>query len=188
MKVQTSQPEFLRLLQNVSAKPLKSTSLPAITEIGDDRLVIVTDSNTGNKTVYMSSGGVLILLATTAGNVASIFGRTGVVTAQSGDYTAAQITQSSSYRFVTDAEITAWNAATVLRSQSGVVAVTSGVQKTITFPVVFSSTPTAICMFCGADGSSSVINSDHLTVTTIHIIIPAADIIQDGNIYWNAGI
>ena len=188
MKTLTSQPEFLHLLQNVSAKPLKATSLPKITEIGDDRLVIVTDSKTENKTVYISTGGTLVMLATTAGNVTSIFGRVGVVTAQSGDYSASQITQDSSNRFVTDAEISNWNGATVLRSQSGSVAVTSGVAKTITFPIVFSSPPTGFCNLCGADGSASPINQDHLTVTTQHIIIPADDIIQDGNVYWNAGI
>lgn len=48
------------------------------------------------------------ILSPTSG-VSSVFGRVGAVTAQAGDYTAAQITQDASNRFVTDAEKAAWN-------------------------------------------------------------------------------
>ncbi|GKW12200.1 hypothetical protein PEC301899_24820 [Pectobacterium carotovorum subsp. carotovorum] len=42
--------------------------------------------------------------------VASVFGRTGVVTAQSGDYTADQITETATRKFVTSDEKAVWNA------------------------------------------------------------------------------
>ncbi|MEI7408568.1 discoidin domain-containing protein [Pectobacterium aroidearum] len=42
--------------------------------------------------------------------VASVFGRTGVVTAQSGDYTADQITETATREFVTPDEKAVWNA------------------------------------------------------------------------------
>lgn len=48
------------------------------------------------------------ILSPTSG-VSSVFGRVGAVTAQAGDYTAAQITQDANNRFVTDAEKAAWN-------------------------------------------------------------------------------
>jgi hypothetical protein len=44
------------------------------------------------------------------GAVSSVFGRTGAVTAQSGDYTLAQMTGDSTHRTVTDAQISSWNA------------------------------------------------------------------------------
>ncbi|UUE35279.1 discoidin domain-containing protein [Pectobacterium aroidearum] len=42
--------------------------------------------------------------------VASVFGRTGVVTAQSGDYTADQITETATRKFATLDEKAVWNA------------------------------------------------------------------------------
>ncbi|MEQ9851380.1 MULTISPECIES: discoidin domain-containing protein [Pectobacterium] len=42
--------------------------------------------------------------------VASVFGRTGVVTAQSGDYTADQITETATREFATPDEKAVWNA------------------------------------------------------------------------------
>ncbi|MDX6913820.1 discoidin domain-containing protein [Pectobacterium carotovorum] len=42
--------------------------------------------------------------------VASVFGRTGVVTAQVGDYTADQITETATRKFATPDEKAAWNA------------------------------------------------------------------------------
>ncbi|MBN3136476.1 discoidin domain-containing protein [Pectobacterium punjabense] len=42
--------------------------------------------------------------------VASVFGRTGVVTAQSGDYTADQITETATRKFATPDEKAVWNA------------------------------------------------------------------------------
>ncbi|KGA21900.1 hypothetical protein GT391_01390 [Pectobacterium brasiliense] len=42
--------------------------------------------------------------------VASVFGRTGVVTAQPGDYTADQITETATRKFATPDEKAAWNA------------------------------------------------------------------------------
>ncbi|WP_323666945.1 discoidin domain-containing protein [Pectobacterium punjabense] len=42
--------------------------------------------------------------------VASVFGRTGVVTPQSGDYTADQITETATRKFVTSDEKAVWNA------------------------------------------------------------------------------
>ncbi|MFJ5408696.1 discoidin domain-containing protein [Pectobacterium punjabense] len=42
--------------------------------------------------------------------VASVFGRTGVVTAQSGDYTADQITETATRKFATSDEKAVWNA------------------------------------------------------------------------------
>lgn len=44
------------------------------------------------------------------GGVSSFNTRTGAVVPVSGDYTGAQITQDSTHRFVTDAQISAWNA------------------------------------------------------------------------------
>ncbi|MBA0197383.1 discoidin domain-containing protein [Pectobacterium brasiliense] len=42
--------------------------------------------------------------------VASVFGRTGVVTAQAGDYTADQITETATRKFATPDEKAVWNA------------------------------------------------------------------------------
>ncbi|UCZ78470.1 discoidin domain-containing protein [Pectobacterium carotovorum] len=42
--------------------------------------------------------------------VSSVFGRTGVVTAQAGDYTADQITETATRKFVTPDEKSVWNA------------------------------------------------------------------------------
>ncbi|MBW5898684.1 hypothetical protein IM881_19580, partial [Pectobacterium brasiliense] len=42
--------------------------------------------------------------------VASVFGRTGVVTAQSGDYTADQITETATRKFASPDEKAVWNA------------------------------------------------------------------------------
>ncbi|MDC9819216.1 hypothetical protein ABRQ07_06610 [Pectobacterium polonicum] len=42
--------------------------------------------------------------------VASVFGRTGVVTAQSGDYTADQVTETDTRKFATPDEKAVWNA------------------------------------------------------------------------------
>ncbi|WP_113632863.1 discoidin domain-containing protein [Pectobacterium peruviense] len=42
--------------------------------------------------------------------VSSVFGRTGVVTAQSGDYTADQITETATRKFATPDEKAVWNA------------------------------------------------------------------------------
>ncbi|WP_379059408.1 discoidin domain-containing protein [Pectobacterium brasiliense] len=45
-----------------------------------------------------------------ASGVASVFGRTGVVTAQPGDYTADQITETATRKFATPDEKAVWNA------------------------------------------------------------------------------
>ncbi|KGA40749.1 hypothetical protein KU75_14945, partial [Pectobacterium odoriferum] len=42
--------------------------------------------------------------------VVSVFGRTGVVTAQTGDYTADQITETATRKFATPDEKAIWNA------------------------------------------------------------------------------
>ncbi|MDX6913822.1 discoidin domain-containing protein [Pectobacterium carotovorum] len=42
--------------------------------------------------------------------VTSVFGRTGIVTAQAGDYTADQITETATRKFASPDEKTAWNA------------------------------------------------------------------------------
>ena len=42
--------------------------------------------------------------------VASVFGRTGVVTAQAGDYTADQITETTTRKFASPDEKAVWNA------------------------------------------------------------------------------
>ncbi|TAJ01373.1 hypothetical protein EG334_23005, partial [Pectobacterium versatile] len=42
--------------------------------------------------------------------VASVFGRTGVVTAQAGDYTADQITETATRKFSSPDEKAVWNA------------------------------------------------------------------------------
>lgn len=47
--------------------------------------------------------------STTAAGLISFNNRTGVVTAQAGDYTAEKITESDNKRFVSDAEKKAWN-------------------------------------------------------------------------------
>lgn len=48
-------------------------------------------------------------LAMAAGAVTSVFGRTGAVTAQAGDYTAEQITESETRKFVSPSEKDKWN-------------------------------------------------------------------------------
>ncbi|MEH0874665.1 discoidin domain-containing protein [Pectobacterium cacticida] len=46
----------------------------------------------------------------TVSGVSSVFGRTGAVTAQNGDYDADKITETATRKFATPAEKTAWNA------------------------------------------------------------------------------
>ncbi|MEQ9852708.1 discoidin domain-containing protein [Pectobacterium aroidearum] len=46
----------------------------------------------------------------TVSGVSSVFGRTGAVTAQNGDYDADKITETATRKFATSAEKTAWNA------------------------------------------------------------------------------
>ncbi|WP_350326589.1 discoidin domain-containing protein [Pectobacterium aroidearum] len=46
----------------------------------------------------------------TVSGVSSVFGRTGAVTAQNGDYDAEKITETATRKFATPAEKTAWNA------------------------------------------------------------------------------
>ncbi|KGA38965.1 carbohydrate-binding protein, partial [Pectobacterium odoriferum] len=46
----------------------------------------------------------------TVSGVSSVFGRTGAVTAQNGDYDADKITETAARKFATPAEKTAWNA------------------------------------------------------------------------------
>ncbi|PXB01107.1 discoidin domain-containing protein [Pectobacterium carotovorum] len=46
----------------------------------------------------------------TVSGVSSVFGRTGAVTAQAGDYDADKITETATRKFATTAEKTAWNA------------------------------------------------------------------------------
>ncbi|MEC5343648.1 discoidin domain-containing protein [Brenneria populi] len=48
--------------------------------------------------------------AATVSGVSSVYGRTGAVTAQSGDYDADQINETTNRKFVSAAEKTAWNA------------------------------------------------------------------------------
>lgn len=162
------------------------TSLPSVKQCIDKQIVVV---NNNGISVYWYSNGVFTLLASTSGNtVTSVFGRRGAVTAQKGDYTAEMIAQDENNRFVTDAEIANWNSATTVRNQSGSASVTSGVAKTVTFTTPFASTPTVIGTFCGADGSSSAINSANLTISTTGFTMPLLDIIQNGTIYWSAGV
>lgn len=54
----------------------------------------VQDSN-GALWYYDTTGAAWVELALSAGDVISVFGRTGVVTAQTGDYTAAKVTNAA---------------------------------------------------------------------------------------------
>jgi hypothetical protein len=57
---------------------------------------------------YRWSGTVYTRINT--GDVASVFGRTGAITATSGDYTTAQVTESTNKKYVTDAQLAIINA------------------------------------------------------------------------------
>jgi hypothetical protein len=87
----------------------------------------IIDESTGDvkRVTLQSTANLFNTIYPSGGGITSVFGRTGVVVAQSGDYTKAQvglgnvldvdttnpanITQSLSYRFVTDTEKNTWN-------------------------------------------------------------------------------
>lgn len=172
--------DFMPFVQSV-------TALPSAKSCTDKQIVVVKNST--GISVYLYSGGEFILLASTSGNtVTSIFGRKGAVVAQKGDYTAEKITQDANNRFVTDLEISQWNAATAIRSQTGSVSVTANNLVTVTFDNAFGSTPVVKCDLSGVDDSSVHINEAHITRSLTGFTISALDIIQDGTIYWSAGV
>ena len=163
------------------------TALPSANKCIDKQIVEV-DTSTG-RDIYWYSKGIFTLLISTSGNtVTSVFSRKGAVVAQAGDYTAEQITQDENNRFVTDTQISNWNSATVLRSQSGSVSVTASNPKTVVFTVPFASTPIVSVTFSGVDDSAVTINPAHITRSTTQFTVPAADFGQDGTIYWTAGV
>ena len=162
------------------------TTLPLAKQCIDKQIVVV---NNNGISVYWYSNGVFTLLASTTGTtVTSVFGRRGAVVATKGDYTAEMIAQDENNRFVTDTEIANWNSATTVKTQTGSESVTSGVAKTVTFNTEFASTPVVTGTFCGVDGSATPINPAHLTISTTQFTMPLLDIIQDGTIYWTAGV
>lgn len=72
---------------------------------------IVEQLDTHSLYSYDSSTNTWLLISQPAVGelVTSVFGRTGDVLAQTGDYSGDQITQDSTHRFVTDTEKTTWN-------------------------------------------------------------------------------
>jgi hypothetical protein len=145
--------------------------------------------NNAGTSVYFYSNNEFILLASTSGNtVTSVFGRKGIVVAQKGDYTAEKIVQDANNRFVTDTQISQWDAATIIKSQMGSISVTANNPITVTFDIPFGSTPVVKCDLSGIDDSSVHINEAHITRSITGFTISALDIIQDGTIYWSAGV
>jgi hypothetical protein len=83
-------PNIEQIVRSVSSKTVSLQELDNVDLSG----VTIT-----NGKYVLGSGG-------SGGAVDSVFGRTGVVTAQSGDYTTAIVADSSNKRYVTDAQLT----------------------------------------------------------------------------------
>jgi hypothetical protein len=107
-KVPTSQLPPLAI-NDVFPVASQAAMLALTAEVGD--VAIRSDIN---KTFILSASPASTLanwaeVLSPSSAVASVFGRTGAIVATTGDYTAAQITQDASNRFVTDAEKATWN-------------------------------------------------------------------------------
>jgi hypothetical protein len=76
-----------------STKPSKTgTALPATCSVGES--FFKTDAQPGLNQYACTAANVWTVQGLTQGAVTSVFGRTGAVTAQSGDYSAAQVTNA----------------------------------------------------------------------------------------------
>lgn len=89
---------------NITSQIFVYTNLAAFPVTGADKTLYVADDT---EKLYRWTGSVYVEVSTgSAGGVTSFNTRTGAVVSANGDYTTAQLTESTDKKFVTDAQLT----------------------------------------------------------------------------------